>query len=371
MAQITYCGNVHPTRCFEDVLRHLKGPCREVARELEKDSKSFPLGLWIPRSALQEAREKVHTFKSDLEGNGLSVATFNAFPMDIFHGQSVKEKVYQPDWSDKERLDYTISIAELAVALELEDVSISTVSGGYRPNDREEKIKSYIEHWLTFVDWARAEEERSGTCIRLALEPEPFNTLEDHRDALVLWPRLRKEAERRNLGSEVLDRHIGLCFDTCHFSVRFVEPLSAWKSLEEARIPVHKVQVSVAPRGEGVEGLKSLLEMDEPVYLHQTYHRDQQGTLREYLDLTEIGPDVDPEGEWRTHFHVPIHWGDRKETTGHELLPLLQYLGTLKKCPVLEVETYSFDALPGDTRKDSLVTSITKELRWCEEALKS
>jgi|SaaInlStandDraft_1057018.scaffolds.fasta_scaffold11600_1 hypothetical protein len=368
MAQLTYCGNVHPTQCFGDLLSHLNGPSSEVAKAFGASEGNFPLGLWLPRSAIVEAQGKVETLRRQLEVNGLSVATFNAFPMDVFHGQEVKDGVYRPDWGEKARLEYTIAIGELAASLGLEDVSISTVSGGFRLNDNEEKVTTYLEHWLAFVAWARGEEERSGCCVRLALEPEPFNTMEDHRDAMAIWPRLREKADLLGIDQHSLDRHLGLCFDTCHFSVRFVEPLKAWLELEKAGVPVHKVQVSVAPRGVGAEGLEALLSLDEPVYLHQTYHRDTEGTLREYLDLKFIDSDIESEGEWRTHFHVPIHWGERPDTTGYELIPLLEHFGRCGS-PLLEVETYSFDALPGSKKVESLTGSIVEELRWCREIL--
>lgn len=369
MPQITYCGNVHPTRTLDDLLAHLHGPCAQVADEVGRKKAPFPLGLWIPRSALEETQQRQSEIREKLNHLDMTVATFNAFPMDVFHGQSVKEAVYRPDWSSKERLDYTISIGELAVHLGLEDVSISTVSGGFRPEDSREKIERYYSNWLAFVAWAIGAEERTGCCVRLALEPEPFNTLEDHLGTISLWSELRERASRKGIPMDLLDRHIGLCFDTCHFSVRFVEPLLAWKALEEAGVPVHKVQVSVAPRCTEIEKLHSFFELDEPVYLHQTFHRDQEGTIREYLDLNQASETEHRGGEWRTHFHVPIHWGDREDTTGHELLPLLRYLGTSEDVPTLEVETYSFDALPSFSEKLDLVSSIVSEMRWCELAL--
>ena len=52
--------------------------------------------------------------------------TFNAFPMDVFHGERVKEKVYNPDWSHMPRLEYTKKVGMLGHYLGMKDFSISS-----------------------------------------------------------------------------------------------------------------------------------------------------------------------------------------------------------------------------------------------------
>lgn len=359
MGAITYCANVHPVACFDDVLRHLRGESLDISRRV-KSQGPFPLGLWIPRGAIDEAFTRIDEIKSCLDAGAMELASFNAFPMDVFHGRAVKADVYRPDWADGERSSYTRSIARLGAELGAPDFSISTVSGGFRPNDSGPKAQAYIEAFLQWVRFGRQLEDERGARVALALEPEPFNTLEDESDALELWDRL--DRHRNDLSRDDLHRYLGLCFDTCHFSVRFRDPLTSYRALGE--VPVHKIQVSVAPRhredGSG-EGWEAFTGLAEPVYLHQTYHRDLAGRIHAHLDLDQVKR---APGEWRTHFHVPIHWGERDDTTGHELVPFLKALGPDR--PLLEVETYSFSVLKG-TKASDLVTSITEEIAWCQK----
>src|SRR6185436_6190104 len=101
---------------------------------------------------------------------------------------------------------------------------------------------------------------------------------------------------------------IGVCLDTCHASVEFEAPLSAWHKLQAAGISVPKVQISAGLRlAEATpEGLDALRAFSDGVYLHQTVVRNQ-GVLSRYQDLPEALAAAPVAGaEWRVHFHVPV-----------------------------------------------------------------
>ena len=309
-----------------------------------------------------------------LEQSQLQLATLNAFPMGKFHGTAVKERVYLPDWSSPERLSYTQLCAQLGAKLGAQHLPISTVSGGFRPLDSNKKVDAYIEAWVAWVNFAQQLEEQTGCCAPLALEPEPFNTMEDHTDAIALWPRILDLAQKCNLSQQMVDRYLGLCFDTCHFSVRFVPPREAWLSLREHDIPVHKVQVSVAPTcpmDATYKDRSHFFDLTEPTYLHQSYHRDHSGVISSFLDLPQAQASELGTGEWRTHFHVPIHWGDQPHTTGAELCDFLNLVKLEPKRPLLEIETYSFHALQGQNTQtdDDLNSSLIREWHWLNNLL--
>jgi hypothetical protein len=302
----------------------------------------------------------------------VALKTFNGFPMGTFHGTRVKENVYRPDWSTQERLHYTCGLAQLGHACGATTFSISSLSGGFRPDDTPNKKVQYFEQWLTWVQWAHRFEDKTGTCVQLALEPEPFNTWQDQNDVISDWTQLLAMCPQRQISEAQLRRYLGVCFDTCHFSVRFIDLTTAYRELSEAGVPVHKIQVSVAPQADGTNqtAWDRFTRLAEPVYLHQTYHQREDGCIDAHLDLGELSKSMPREaraGLWRTHFHVPIHWSERADTTGPKLINFLKRLPKTDT-PHLEVETYSFDALRelDKLNEGSLTQSIIKEIRWLQ-----
>jgi hypothetical protein len=397
MNAITYCGNIHPTQNVDQLLKNLEVHQGEIRKSLGIQ-KDFPVGLWLPNTCIQEALDRHGEIADQLESQQCKLVTLNAFPFGNFHGAPVKEKVYLPDWSMPERLEYSCRGAELGAKLQLKQLSISTLSGGFRPLDSSPKKEAYIEHWLQWVKFAKDLETETGTCAQLALEPEPFNTLEDHQDAIEMWKSISSRARHKNICEDSLRRHLGICFDTCHFSVRFIEPLQAWKELKQQGVPVHKIQVSVAPRlqqSASLQHRQHFWSLQEPTYLHQSYHRHLNGELSAFVDLPQAqqaGESTNFDGEWRTHFHVPIHWGDRPETTGAELVAFLRHLkpeiknkidrertrektreieSQAQDIPLLEIETYSFMALDShqNAQNTDINSSIIQEWQWLTKLL--
>jgi hypothetical protein len=374
MNSITYCGNVHPSNDLKTLLKNISDHHALVARDCPTEG-LFPTGLWIPEHAITEVMEGSQQLQNELEQHRLELSTLNAFPMGVFHGTAVKERVYLPDWSSPQRMSYTQRCAKLGAHLGIERCPISTVSGGFRSLDDQGKVSAYIQAWVTWVRFAQQLEDQTGCCVPLALEPEPFNTMEDHNDAIALWPRILDHAQKCGLDQQTVNRYLGLCFDTCHFSVRFVLPRQAWLDLKAHQIPVHKIQVSVAPTcpiDASADDRTRFFDLAEPTYLHQSYHRDPQGNVSSFLDLPQAknGSEQLGPGEWRTHFHVPIHWGDQPHTTGAELCDFLNLLKLQIERPLLEIETYSFSALQGQgTQPEDLNSSLIREWHWLNNLL--
>jgi hypothetical protein len=142
--------------------------------------------------------------------------------------------------------------------------------------------------------------------------------------------------------------------------------------LRAAGIGILKVQLSAglrvpSPVGERREALRRFAE---DVYLHQVVVRTGS-TLTRFDDLPEAlaaSPDGD---EWRVHFHVPLF----RETLGpfeNTQAFLRDLLAQHARDPVsahLEVETYTWDVLPEEFRREDVADAVTRELDWVRERL--
>lgn len=358
---ITYCTNIHPgeswDETFSNLLRHLPAVKAAVS-----PGAPFPVGLRLSARAAQECDARAASeFARWLEQNGLFVPTINAFPFGSFHAAQVKERVYLPDWRDAGRADYTLRLAALLDGWLPQGClgSLSTVPVAFRNGFSGEEFPAVRGNLLRVLEGLDRLHQKSGKSILLALEPEPGCLLETVADVVQFFQRMDFP--------EGLRRRLGVCLDCCHHAVEFEEPAQALAALAQAGIPIAKVQVSSAPRLEA-PGPELLALFDEPCYLHQVVIRGPAGDLSRYPDLPEAlqAHPAQPGEEWRVHFHIPVFIGQTERfgtTRGfiEEILPLLD-AGTL-----LEVETYSFDVLPKELRKESVDASIIREIQWLQE----
>ena len=79
----------------------------------------YAIGLRLGADAARELSEPdtLNAFKIWLDEQNAYIFTINGFPYGNFHGQRVKENVYLPDWTDPERLSYTITLFEILSSL--------------------------------------------------------------------------------------------------------------------------------------------------------------------------------------------------------------------------------------------------------------
>jgi hypothetical protein len=155
----------------------------------------------------------------------------------------------------------------------------------------------------------------------------------------------------------------------------FEDQRAVLRAYRTAGISVNKIQVSSAVVASGnAESLVALAAFSEPRYLHQTCVRSPDGGVRffEDLPLALSAGAQGLAGEWRTHFHVPIfaaHMGCLG-TTQSTIIECLSEVNSWSSSerPVLEIETYAWDVLPGATRDESgLIEGITQEINWCAQ----
>lgn len=371
MAALTYCSNIHPGESWADVMHNLESHALDVKALVTRDGAQqspFPLGLRLSHQAASEMDQAaIDTFRAWCQEHDCYLLTINGFPYGTFHDQPVKERAYLPDWRQAERVSYTKRLGDLATLMQPDarTLSISTVPVAFKQGFNDSDWPVVYEHLREVLAHFVELKQRTGIKVVLAIEPEPACVLETTPEVLDFFQRLRPLLTAQE------DEHLGLCFDCCHQAVEFEDPAECLRRLEQAQIPIAKVQVSSALRAVTEGEIRRLLRFDEPVYLHQAVARHPNGELSHYQDLSEFALALDTGAqveECRVHFHVPIfleHLGDCG-TTQDFLRALLPRLSP--EVP-LEVETYSFAALPPHLRTGSVGASIARELDWVAELL--
>jgi sugar phosphate isomerase/epimerase len=372
---LSYCTNVHPGRTLEEIAKGLDQYTVPVAARL---GSQLAAGLWLAAPVIRELQastDACRRFADALRGRGLTCHTLNAFPFGDFHSPRVKENVYVPSWAERARLDYTLGAARVLSQLlpAGEEGSISTVPLGYPGLDSSPEILSrYVDNLIVATEELHRIREDSGHTIRIGLEPEPCCWLDTTQSAIEfftdrLWPAAR---ERGCL--DKVRKHIGLCFDVCHQAVAFEDVGHSIAALDEAGIRINKIHITCAIElrdpATNRAARAALAEYAEPRYLHQTKARTSDGRVLTQFDLDpsfalEPPPEFLAAPMWRTHFHVPVD-ADRLGplgTTRAELRAALAAVRYLSYAPHLEVETYTWDVMPGGGPRD-LVDGLTREL---------
>lgn len=386
-AHLTYCTNVHPSESWAEVESCLRSEVKAV-KQLVSPNADFGVGLRLSALAATQLLKAGELERVDalLQSLGLYVFTINGFPYGPFHGQPIKQKVYEPDWCSPERARYTDDLCTILghFVQDAQSGSISTVPGGYRPHLRETDDREQIAlAWMSQAGqlWKRA--DQTGKKLVLAIEPEPACMLETtaelveffqkHLLTRAAFGRLASQAKISvSQAEQALHQHLGLCLDTCHAAVEFEDPDESLSRLESAGISIGKVQLSCGIQVQRFDdqAAKALQAFNDEVYLHQTVVRRDRKLIR-YTDLPEAFKKEPPGGEWRVHFHVPIfrkHFGDFFGTQDF-LQAILRRQKESPLSPHLEVETYTWGVLPEEFQSDDLPASLARELSWVQQEL--
>lgn len=371
LIHLGYCSNVHPAEDLPGIhaqLRRFSGPVRE---RLGVDR--LAVGLWLPAAAaaqLAANRDEIDALRATLDDQGLEVVTLNAFPYGGFHDPVVKHRVYRPDWSERERLIYTLDAAAVLAALLPEGVafgSISTLPLAWHspwPAEAGVAARSQLDELAAGLALLR---ERTGRHIRVGLEPEPGCLIETTTEAV---------AELESVDTE----YIGVCVDTCHLATAFEDADEAIERITKAGLPVVKSQLSAALHVDDPAGARTALrEFVEDRFLHQVREPTSAGLLaRDDLPdaLGEHGLPADH--PWRVHFHLPLHAAPEAPlaNTDSELVAAARELigGERALTDHLEVETYTWGVLPEAQRpKDDagLIAGLAAELDHARAHLRS
>ena len=396
---LSYCSNIHPGESWEATFQNLKIYIPEVRQRLKAEG-PFGIGLRLSHEAslVLERPEKLQEFKAWLSKVNAYVFTINGFPYGDFHRHIVKEKVHFPDWTTPQRRDYTIRcfrILSEILPLGMEG-GMSTSPISYRHwFSSKEALNAGMEtatvHLLEMVEELVKIHQKTGKLLHLDIEPEPDGILENSDEMIWLFtdwllpkgkPWLaHKLGISEESAEELIETHIQVCYDVCHFAIVYEEPAETFAKFEAAGIRIGKIQISAALKAlipttaNGRFSLgKKLQSFVESTYLHQVVAKDVTGKFKSYADLPQaletLGETT--EQEWRIHFHVPVfleNYGSLTSTQDTISIVLKEILSNPEITRHLEVETYTWEVLPEDTRL-SLGESIARELAWVREQMK-
>ena len=378
---LAYCTNIHRGETWPEIFGALRQYVLAV-RDRVSAGQPYAIGLRLSDVASRELVQPgaLAAFKHWLDAENCYVFTINGFPYGQFHGTRVKEQVFQPDWSTQERLDYTKRLFDILAAIVPEGVdgSVSTVPGSHkelvtRPGQPAEIRRNL---WLA-IDHIAELSAKTGRDLHLGVEPEPLGWIENTEETLQFFADMVTD---RPGDTDKLQQHLGVNYDTCHFAVEYEDAMESLDCFHAAGIRLSKLHLSSALKVKpDAESLAALKAFAEDTYFHQTIARLAGGQLRRYRDLPEAlesaeieAPALKSEEEWRIHYHVPLHAAPTREfdTTADHLIEALNWLQMHPDaCSHLEMETYTWEVMPGALKNRSVVDQLVDEYRWTLEAL--
>lgn len=382
-----YCTNVHAGASFTQMKANLERFAVPIKQRVSPDQ-PMGVGLWFSANAMQEVIEHnmAPGFREWLGERGFLPFTLNGFPFDDFHQPVVKENVYLPHWADPDRYHYTLGLASILTELLPDELpgggvvegSISTLPLGWpssfcdTPDGYPAQARRAADQLLQLVHTLARIELDTGKHIHIDLEPEPGCLIENSEGLVQFF-------EQYLLGGpddvSVL-AYLRVCHDVCHAAVMFEDQVEALANYRNAGIKVGKAQLSSAVRvpfdemdaDTRVAAWRQLQGFCEDRYLHQTSVRTDDGRVNSYVDLPLAMADPvhtpTPRGEWRVHFHVPIHLDaiGLIHTTRDDISGYLQAIQPGDETRHFEIETYAWDVLPELMRTDDLAAGIATEL---------
>lgn len=372
-----YCTNVHSGTTLATTLEALDRHATAV-RQFVKPVGLMPIGLWLSARAAQEVVDDpdgIARLRDWLFNRGLVVFTMNGFPYGDFHAGRGKKAVYEPHWADVRRALYTISLADILAGL-LPDVtiapdiagegSISTLPLGWRSTFTQEGCGASVGLASAQLEQVARHlkriEDSTGVCIHLDLEPEPGCVIDRAKQMVDFFD----QCIRPSAALQDPRRYLRVCHDICHSAVMFEPQVEALETYRRGGVRIGKVQVSSAITCDGSErAFRALRAFDEPKFLHQTCVLDGAGEVHFFDDL-ERAFDEAPNGVWRIHFHVPVdtEFLGPLGTTRREIGEFLAAVKPEDGIRHYEVETYAWNVLPMNLRRDSLARGIADELIW-------
>ncbi len=375
---LAYCTNIHRGESWAQTFETLQKYTLAV-RDRVSPGKPYAIGLRLGADAARELNDRptLLAFQKWLERENCYVFTINGFPYGQFHGARVKEQVYAPDWTTRERLDYTNLLFDLLAQIVPAgmDGSVSTVPVSFKGFNLDERgARTARTNLWRCVDHLEQLTRRTGRKLHLGLEPEPCCFLETTGETIAFFEQLRADRP----GDLRLDEHLGINYDCCHLAVEFEAPGEALQRLRRAGIKISKIHLSNALKVHPTPEVRAALKaFADDIYFHQTIERRPDGGIIRYGDLDEAldtSATATPqyELEWRIHFHIPLHAKPTAlfDTTADHLLGVLD---EVKRAPSLcshfEMETYTWEVMPAELKKRNVVDQLVGEYEWTLAAL--
>ncbi len=380
--QVGYCTNVHAGVTLAETRANLQRYALEVKKHVLPD-RPMGIGLWLPESA---ARQLASDLKQQQEWTdwlravALVPFTFNGFPYGDFHQAVVKHHVYFPTWYQPERVAYTMLLIANQDALLAPGVeaSISTLPLAWgQPHPSNQQLRQAAHELNGLAAFLEELEQGQGRLFTLCLEPEPGCVLQRSSDVV----RFYEQYLLSDYDEARIRRHIRVCHDICHAAVMFEDQADVLHRYRAAGIEVGKIQVSSAvvlsldslSMSERTAALRQLGAFAEDRYLHQTVIRRGGDEPLFYEDLPQAlaAESAEHGGEWRVHFHVPIHLNrcGLLQTSQAQILECVREAVRHNTTNHFEVETYAWGVLPTELQEPDLAAGIAKEMQWFQSIL--
>ncbi|HZX02552.1 metabolite traffic protein EboE [Kribbella sp.] len=357
-----YCASVHPAADLDELVARLDG-CAGVVRST-LDVPVLGVGLWFPHrlaDRLANSPASLSKLRRALHRNQLEVVTVNGIP---HTGKAAGVGLYCPDWTEPERLRYTLDLVDVLADLLPDDApygSISTVPLAWREPWSRARNRAAREAFDRVEQHLARTEARTGRRIRIAVETEPGCVLEMIGQAAAWLERYSSPYGGRS--------RIGLGLDACHLAVQFEDPAESFELLWRAGVDVVKAQLSVAPTlvdPSDASGRYMLGQLGVPKYLRQVREWGGPG-----VDDVAQSSQLSGHAAWRMHAHLAAH--------GVPPAPLSTTTGVLEDClarlvggghPLthhLESEAYVWPREPRNLH--ALAKRVSKELSWLRDRL--
>ncbi len=378
--ELAYCTNIHRGETWSETFDGLSRYTDRVRQKVAPDE-PYAIGLRLSAKAAAELSgdvSKREDFRRWMDDRNAYVFTINGFPYGTFHGSRVKEQVYAPDWTTRERLEYTTLLFDLVCELAPEgrSVSVSTLPGSFKefvkPDTEADQWNAICRNIRACSEHIEKLRDTTGRDVHLGLEPEPLGLFETSSETVGFFDRL-VDGQSEDVASNLL-RNIGVNYDTCHLAVEFEEAEDAVGRLRDAGIRLSKIHLSSALKLKpDDETVSRLSEFQDEVYLHQVVVREGSEVTRRFRDLPDAIDWFEKSkhgagDEWRVHFHVPLHAQPEalfEDTRDHisEVLKLMTENPDL--CKHFEMETYTWEVLPAAIRSRDVVEQLVAEYEWC------
>ena len=282
-----YSTNIHRGNTWEETFSSLQQATLAVRQQACPADTPYGIGLRLSNTASEELaiETNLDALKRWLDQHNCYVFTINGFPYGNFHETRVKEQVYVPDWQSSKRLDYTKRLFSLLAELLPKGVegSVNTLPCSFKPwISKPSELLDIQRHLLLCAEHIEALSERYDCDFHLGLEPEPFGYLETTDEMVAFMDSLRSLTSQPDL----INRRIGINYDTCHMAIQFETAAESLKRLVEEEIRLSKIHLSSALKVQAcTSAMTALSQFNDPIYLHQVVSRDANGQIQRWQDL--------------------------------------------------------------------------------------
>ena len=380
---LTYCSNIHPGETWDDHFAQLQKNI-PLVRKTISPSRSFGIGLRLSNIASEQLLEgnALASFKNWLKENDCYVFIMNGFPYGGFHRTRVKDQVHAPDWTTKERVEYTKRLIKILSELLPDGMSggISTSPLSYKywynnEKDASDAIAIATGNILEIANVLADLRRNTNKSLHIDIEPEPDGSLGNGPDFFNWYlEELVPMAHVQGFPVDTLKEHIQLCYDVCHFAVGYEDHAEVIERLKREEIRVGRIQISAALKAkmsadpiEKAPVINAFRQFNEDTYLHQVVAKTEDGKYLNFPDLPDALNNAENPlvKEWRSHFHVPLFIDDYGvlQSTQDDIRQVLSIQKNKRFTNHLEIETYTWEVLP-PAMKLPIAESITREFQW-------